>query len=137
MTINKNIPIADSNILISYFTKDNNYKKAKEAIKEKGCYYNEFILCETVNYIQNKYSHFHSMDAHRIIVQDSFSFSFLPALECLYKPAMDLREKYADNCFALTDCIVLVQAESLGLTVHTSDIKMQNYRAVNVINPLI
>jgi len=128
-------PIIDSNILISFFTVDKNYENSKKVIYENGGFYNEFILCETLNYIQNKYSHFHSMDAYNLMVKGHNTFFFLPIALELYSIASDIRNKYADNNYTMTDCLILAQAEQLGFKVYTADIRMQNYKAVEVINP--
>ena len=134
MFVNPNIPLVDSNVLISYLTKDKYFDKAKTAIS-KGCYYNEFILCEVLNFIQNKYGQTQSILVHDIIFNKPNQFQFLATNYELQIIARDIRQIFKDNNFSFTDSIILAQGKFHKLLVYTDDDKMANYKKVRVINP--
>ncbi len=134
MFINSNIPLADSNVLISYLIQDQNFDQARRAISQ-GCYYNEFILCEVLNFIQNKYSYNFSIKAHQLISFNTNLFVFLPTNLALQIKAVKIRTKFQDNEFSFTDSIILAQADENGLVVFTNDKKMSNYEQVKVLDP--
>ena len=136
MTILKHIPLLDTNILVSFFIEDYNFIQAKEIISSQGGYINDFILCETLNYIQKKLSTFHVDEVYNEIrYRTENTYSFLEITSELRDKAHIIYQKYIDNNYTFTDCLIPAQAEQLGLKVYTSDIRMQNYKAVEVINP--
>ncbi len=92
MTIKRNVPLIDSNILISYFTEDNNYLKSKELLYQNRCYLNDYILCEILNYIQKKESNYHSVQVYLEIRDSEKLFMFLPVDIDLRNKANDIRK---------------------------------------------
>ncbi len=133
--MNINISIIDSNIFISFFSKNIKYLEIKEILK-KGAYLNNYIFCETLNFLQNKLSIFQSIQAQKHIIKNNQHFIFLPFNENLLKQAELIRDKYYNNQFAFTDALILAQAEFYNLKVYTRDMKMQNYINAKVINPI-
>jgi len=129
-----NRPIADSNILISYFTQDANFEQSKKVLLE-GALLNLMIFAEVTNFIQNKYSTEQAKKTAGRILSNASHFSFLPDDHDLLVSAHKLMEKFLDNRLSFIDCFILSQAERYGLFVLSSDQKMGNYNKVRIVNP--
>lgn len=128
--------IADSNILISYFTQDEGYVQARESIRS-GVLINTLILTETLNFIHNKYSAYYSQRALSEILKLPGRFVLMPADYDLLPKVELLMHQFLDNRLSFVDCFILAQAEKYDVKVLTSDERMGNYTKVKVINPLV
>jgi len=127
--IDRTIPIIDSNVLISYFSEDINFKQTEKML-ENDFYLNDYILCEVLNFLQNKLSYSASFKAERFIFDTSFGF--LPVSTEVIDIARDIRETYADNKFTFTDCIILAQSQIYEMDIYTNDEKMGSYTKAKV-----
>lgn len=132
MDIIKSIPIADSNILISFFTKDGNFEKSAKILK-KRVYINDYIICEVLNFLQNRFSYELSAHAENFIFHTPNTFRILPTHYNFYTKALNIRQKYADNLFSFTDAFILAQAEYHRLKISTRDRKLASYKEVEVV----
>ena len=132
MDINKKIPLTDSNVIISFFAEDKHFDQSREIISE-GVYVNDFILCETLNFFQNKFSFYISHKIEKLILTNTENFCHLPSHLNFYLKAMEIREKFAYNQLTFTDSFILSQAEFHGLKVCTRDQKMKNYEKVGFV----
>lgn len=135
MTINKVAPLADTNVLISFFAEDNNFDIAKDCIYQQGVYINDYIVCELLNNLQKLVHSKYALQVFKKIFGSVETYNFLDITDKQRDKASEIMEKYLDNNFTFTDCLILAQAEEYGLKVYTSDIRMQNYKNVEVINP--
>ena len=134
MKINPNIPLVDSNIFTDYFSYGEKFNLAKEVLFNNGAFFNNAILTETTNILQNQYF---AKKASTAVIK-FFEFEFFIMLDnpsCLQKKALLIMQEYIDNSLSFTDCFILAQAEEYGLKVYTKDKKMQTYRKVEVIIP--
>ena len=129
-SINKYRPIVDTCIWINLFTKQ---QRVHPNFLQSGAYINCFILCELLNYLQNKYSHHESLKAQNTIIKLKENIKFISETNKNHQAAISLRQKYYDNKYTYTDCIILAQAQNHGLKVYTTDIKMQSYPDVEFV----
>ena len=134
--INLALPIIDTNLLIPFFAQEKPFDEVKK-ILQNGVYINDYIVCETLNFLQNKYSVNASMVAQKFLFQKSDIFNFLHIDGDIRRLASVIRVKFADNKFSFTDSLMLAQAQIYDLKVLTQEWSMQNYKPVRVENPLV
>lgn len=132
--MNRSIPLVDSNILISFFIQDEYFETASK-ILSKRAHVNDYVFTEVVNFIHQKQSAYHAFGAALDILERQDYFIFIPIETNTRVAALDIMQKYLYNRYAFTDSLLLAQAEVLKLKLITTDVRMQNYRSVNVIDP--
>jgi predicted nucleic acid-binding protein len=118
------IPIIDSNVLLDIFMESQDKDKAVRIIKKNGCFINELVLCEVLNFIQNKWSYYHSCKIQQYIFDRPETFQFLSHTKDNFKHASKIRQQYNDCEFSFTDCVILAQSITHNLSVVTRDTRM-------------
>ncbi len=132
--VNPYIPLVDSNILISFFIHDVHFESS-QSILRKEIYINDFVVCETLNFLQNKVSFFLSQAAEESIFSSQFIFRRIEISSEVLIKAQEIRQIYADNELQFTDAVLLAQSEIFGLTLYTRDQRMLGYKKATVCCP--